>query len=81
MDDESRGLVDDEQVGVLVDDADVDLRAGLRSSGEASGTTRRRGVPAPTTALALSGTPSDVRCPAEMSFWTWLRDRPVTSAR
>src|SRR5467141_489440 len=36
--------------------------------------------PGPTIAFALSGRPPVVRWPAEMSFWTWLRDRPVTSA-
>src|SRR6266404_7141002 len=36
--------------------------------------------PGPTIAFALRGSPSVVRWPAEMSFWTWLRDNPVTSA-
>ena len=45
-----------------------------------SGTSSRTSVPAGTTALARTGTPSTVRRPSEMSFWTWLRERPVASA-
>src|SRR6187431_1025485 len=53
---------------------------GARSSATGSGTSSRTSVPAGTTMLARSGRPSAVRRPSEMSFWTWLRDRPVTSA-
>src|SRR5688572_629315 len=54
--------------------------AGARSRATGSGTSRWTSVPAGTIMFARSGMPSAVRRPSEMSFWTWLRDRPVTSA-
>ena len=37
-------------------------------------------MPAGTIMFARSGMPSAVMRPSEISFWTWLRERPVTSA-
>ena len=82
MDDEARRLVDDEQVVVLVDDARAGCPApGARSSGDGLRhvqpelrARRRRSC------WPCSGDPSAVRRPSVMSFWTWLRDRPVASA-
>ena len=81
VDDEPGRLVDDQQVGVLVDDPQRDVRR-RREVERRSAPGRRAGarVPGPTIAFALSATPADVRRPSEISFWTWLRDRPVTSA-
>src|SRR5688572_27368912 len=53
---------------------------GSRSMAIGAGTSSRTSVPEATIVLALSGTPAAVRRPSEMSFWTWLRDRPVASA-
>jgi hypothetical protein len=82
MDDEARRLVDDQEVGVFVHDTDGDLGRGreverLRLRDDEP---QRSAVPGPTTALDFRATPSAVRLPAEISFWTWLRDRPVASA-
>src|SRR5688572_21780173 len=54
--------------------------AGARSRATGSGTSRRISVPAGTIMFARSGTPSAVMRPSEISFWMWLRERPVTSA-
>src|SRR5688572_15935314 len=54
--------------------------AGARSRATGSGTSRRISVPAGTIMFARSGMPWAVMRPSEISFWTWLLERPVTSA-
>ena len=61
MDDQAGGLVDDQQVVVLVDDVERDVGLGLGASGVASGTSESRWAPAPTIAFDRSGAPSDPR--------------------
>ena len=71
VDDEAGRLVDDQQVVVLVDDAE--RRCLARAPGRARSASGRRAgprCPAATIAFARTGTPSAVSRPSEMSFWT-----------
>ena len=71
MDDQPGRLVDDQQVVVLVDDVERDLRRGLElERRRARDVEPQRPSPAPTIALALSGLAAAVSRPSEMSFWT-----------
>src|SRR4029453_16291384 len=54
--------------------------AGARSSSVGFGMSSRTSLPAATRALARTAAPSTVRGALEMSFWTWLLERPVASA-
>ena len=78
MDDEPGGLVDDQQVVVLVDDL-----SGMSGSGSAradgSGTTRRSRGPGPTTAFARSGARRASGAVGDQPLDV-ARDRPVASA-